>query len=451
MKTTIRYFASILSEVVRTITSVQKLRQILRSPLHSNSLYLMLNSGVNAGLGFIFWMVAARLYPTEDVGLGSALISAATLLAFIASLGLGHGLIRFLPGAGEQRQGMINSSLTLVTLASLVVCVIFLGGLPLWSPAFLGVRENPVFVVAFIGFVIAWGLYSIMANIFVSFRRAGFTLANGIIYNISRMACVAALALLLGFFGIFASWGIAGIVALVVSFVWFLPRVLPKYRPGATLQRQVGNEMLHFSFANYVSNNLWYAPQLILPIMIVNLLGATDNAYFYMAWMVAGLLLAIPLATSTSLFAEGSHQTEYVGRDSLRSLKLTMLLLLPAMVIMLVLGDKILLLFGREYSTDGARLLWLLVPSALPVSINLLYLSVARVQKRLKDIVLVTGCVAVGTLAISYFLLPQMGIWGAGVGWLATQSLVALALLPKLRNIVGKKETVTVSDDWEKT
>lgn len=446
MRATIRYFASILAEAVRAITSAQKLRQTLRSPLHANSLYLMLNSGVNAGFGLIFWLVAARLYSTEDVGLGSALISAAILLSFIASLGLGYGLIRFLPSAGERRQAIINSSLMLVALASLVVSIIFLAGLPLWSPAFLPVRSNPVFLAAFIGFVVVWTVYSLIDNVFLSFRRAEFILAKGVIFNLGRVAAVAALALVFRMFGIFTACAIAALVTLVVS-LGFLRRLLPGYRPRGALQRQVSNEMFHFSFTNYVSSGLLNAPQWVLPIMVVNLLGATANAYFYIAWGVVNLLFAIPGATSMSLFAEGSHQTEHLRRDLLRSLKLTAVLLIPAMLIILAIGDKILLLFGSEYSMGGAHLFWFLVPSALPMSVNVLYLGVARVLKRLKDIALVAGCIAVGTLTLSYFLLPHLGISGAAVAWLTAQSLVALAVLPKLRKVIVKKETVTVSDD----
>ncbi len=422
-----------LSSVASTVISVKESSRVLRSSLHTNSLYLMVNSGVNAGSGFIFWIVAARLYSTEDVGIGSALISAATLLAFISSLGLDYGLVRFLPSARERRQELINSSLTLVTLASAIAGSIFLVGIPLWSRAFLAVRDNPVFMGTFIAFVVAWGFYSIMANIFVSFRRAKFTLANGVIYNVSRVACVVALAIMLGPSGIFVSWGIAAVVASGVGFLWFLPRLLPGYHPMVTLRRQVTNDMLHFSLANYVSNSLWYAPQLLLPILLVNLLGATANAFFFIAWSVAGLLLAIPMATSASLFAEGSYQPESVRRDLMRSLKLTVVLILPAVVLLLALGEKVLMFFGGEYAAGATSLMWLLVAAALPASINLLYIGTARVQKRFRDILLVTGCVAIGTLIPSYFLLPHLGILGAGVAWLATHSLIATALITKLR------------------
>ena len=121
------------------------------------------------------------------------------------------------------------------------------------------------------------------------------------------------------------------------------------------------------------------------------------------------------------------------GKADLRkSLKFTALLLIPAILFLVFLGDKFLLLFGREYSAEGSQLLWLLAPAALPASLNFLYLGVARVEKRLKEIILITGAMAIGTLTSSYFLLPYLGILGAGTGWLATQTAVALVLVPKL-------------------
>ena len=41
--------------------------QKLRDPLYKNSFFIMLSSIINAGFGFFFWMIAARLYSAEDV------------------------------------------------------------------------------------------------------------------------------------------------------------------------------------------------------------------------------------------------------------------------------------------------------------------------------------------------------------------------------------------------
>ena len=69
----------------------------LRNPLYRNSIFLMLSSTVGAGTGFIFWIIAARLYSTEDVGLSSAIVSVMRLLMLLSFVGLNIGFIRYLP------------------------------------------------------------------------------------------------------------------------------------------------------------------------------------------------------------------------------------------------------------------------------------------------------------------------------------------------------------------
>ncbi len=54
---------------------MHRLIQRLRDPLYKNSFFIMLSSITNAGFGFFFWMIAARLYSAEDVGLISTVKS----------------------------------------------------------------------------------------------------------------------------------------------------------------------------------------------------------------------------------------------------------------------------------------------------------------------------------------------------------------------------------------
>lgn len=69
-----------------------------RDHLVRNSLYLMLSTGIQAALGFTFWIIMARLFSTGDVGKASSLISATALIAYFALFGLNSTLVRFLPG-----------------------------------------------------------------------------------------------------------------------------------------------------------------------------------------------------------------------------------------------------------------------------------------------------------------------------------------------------------------
>ena len=60
----------------------------LRTPLFRNGYALLASSAATSALGLFYWVLAARYYSTETVGLGSALLSAMMLLSGIAQLSL---------------------------------------------------------------------------------------------------------------------------------------------------------------------------------------------------------------------------------------------------------------------------------------------------------------------------------------------------------------------------
>ena len=60
-------------------TPIQRVRSCLRTArsdsLARNSLYMMMTTVVTAGLGYVFWIVAAHLFTSAQVGIGSGVIS----------------------------------------------------------------------------------------------------------------------------------------------------------------------------------------------------------------------------------------------------------------------------------------------------------------------------------------------------------------------------------------
>ena len=413
-------------------SNLRKLWQSYKeTALYANSFFLMVNSAAGSALGFVFWIVAARLYPAEAVGLGSAFLSAAGLLSFVATLGLGSGLIRYLPGNKSNASALVNSCLTLSSLAGLLAALIFIIGIPFWSPALSLIRDDLRFGVTFIALVVSGTLFSVLGDTYLALRRAEFSLVQGSLMGLLKLILVAVLSGLFGIFGVLASWTLAMTTIVVLGLFLFLARLQPGYRPVPSLRREVSNDMVHFSFANYVSLGLWSTPGWVLPLLVVKQLGSQVNAWFYMGWAMSGLLFAMSGAISTSLFAEGSRQDTNLARDIKKSLKLMVVLVLPAAALLMAAGSKLLLAFGQQYSREGAILIRVLAPSVVPLSLNLLYLAIARVRKRLGEVILITGALTVGILGLSYVLLPRLGIKGVGVACLVSHSAVALAGLPR--------------------
>jgi len=393
----------------------------------------MANTVVMAGLGFIFWMVVARLYTEAEVGLGAAIISAMSLLALLSGLGLDVALIRFLPKA-EKPVDLINSCFTLSGIVAVVTAAVFIAGIGLWSPALSFIRENAVFSITFIIFTLFWTLSHIMDVTFIARRRADFALLKNTIYSLLKLPLPIILVLYFHAFGIAASWGMAIGVALVISLLLFLPRVQNRYRPVPRLTLEVIKNIRRYSTANYFARLLNAAPALILPIMVVNLLGAEQNAYFYVAWMIAVLLFSIPMAVSQSLFAEGSHFEAALGVNVRRSFRFIFLLLIPAIVLLFLLGKWLLLAFGASFSANALTLLWILILSSIPLAVNSVYMSILRVRDRIRELVVLSGFIALTVLVGSYFMTAATGIVGVGYAWIAAQGLVSVYVAFAMRS-----------------
>jgi O-antigen/teichoic acid export membrane protein len=410
---------------------IQAVMGHIRSPLYRNSFFLMANTVVTSGLGFFFWMVVARFYTQAEMGWGSAIISAISLLALLSMPGFNIALIRFLPKA-ERPKAMINSCLTLSGLIALGVAVISVAGLDIWSPALGFIKENIIFAAAFVFFVIISTISPVLDSTFIGRRRADFVLSENAIFSLLKIPLPILLVLFFRTFGIAASWGIAAAFAFAISLFFFIPRVQEQYKPTPELNLGIIGSMWRYSAGSYLAQLFDNAPALVLPVMVVNLLGAEQNAFFYVAWMIGGLLFAIPSAVSRSLFAEGAHFEDELWGNVSKSLKFIFLLLVPAVILVLLVGKWLLLLFGEGYSVSGL-LLRILCISSLFIGINRVYATTLRVEDRIVELVLVFGFITIGTLLGSYFIMPKAGMVGIGYIWLAVQVIVSLYAISAMR------------------
>ena len=430
------------SIVYRVTTSRELLKQHLQTPLYRNAYYLIVSALVTAVLGFVFWVVAARLYSPEDVGLASATISAIILLASFSTLGLGYGLIRFIPNAGPRSIPMINSSLTIAALVSILVGSVFLVGLNFWSPALNFILEQPLYIAVFLLFTLFWALFTITDEVFISKRTSKYTLLKNIVANVTKIPLLYLPAIIVGTFTIITSAGLGMAVGTLIAMLWFLPKVLKGYLPIPTLRIGTLKAIIQYSLGNYVALLVWGLPAMIYPLLVVNVLGAEANAYFYIAWAIASMVFMIPHALSFSLFAEGSHNEETLPSNIKKSLKLSIAILLPVILVVCLIASTLLLFFGEGYSQNAEALVVVLVLSTIPLTVNYLYITANRVTKNIKRVISVSSVIALLCLCLSYFLMLELDIVGVGLGYVIGQSVVAIiVLIPLLRQRVKINET----------
>jgi O-antigen/teichoic acid export membrane protein len=402
------------------------LEKVMGDSLYRNSIYLMVSSGVMAVFGFFFWLICARLFAAEDIGLATTIISMMGLIASFSVLGLNTGMIRYMPNS-KNKNKIINTSFTVVALVAIIVSCIFLIGVGKFSPRLAFISENIIFSFAFIFFMVLNSLNSMLESVFVALRKAKFVLIKNIIFSVVKLGMPLLFVSLgiLGAFGIFSAYMSAmligfGVVLLILIFKFH-------YRPKLAFYDSVIVKMGRYSFGNYIAGFIGGLPLMLLPLIITTLLHPETTAYYYMAMMIASLLFVIPNATNSSLFAEGSHNEKGLKKNVVKSIWIISLLLIPAILITILFGKYILLAFGEEYSSQGFNFLRLMALSGIVVSVNSIFGSIFRVKKRIKEIIVrsVIGCVVI--LGLSYFFLVKgMELMGIAYAYLIGQVIVAL-------------------------
>ena len=162
---------------------------------------------------------------------------------------------------------------------------------------------------------------------------------------------------------------------------------------------------------------------------------AKFSAYFYLDMMIANLLYIIPVATSQSLFAEGSYSERELKVHLNKAIKIISLLLVPAILVTFLFGKYILLAFGKEYSSEGVIFLQILAISGIFLSINYIGNSIFYIKHRIKLMILVNFLGASIILSLSIILMHQ-NLLGIGVGWMLGQGTISVIYLLFIKKLL---------------
>jgi O-antigen/teichoic acid export membrane protein len=267
-------------------------------------------------------------------------------------------------------------------------------------------------------------LSSLIDSVFIAFRSAKYIVLKNSIFSILKLI-FPFLLVSLGAYGIFGSYMLPMIIGFIVSFIILIYKF--DYEPKFVFYDAIIKKIGRYSFGNYVAGFIGGLPTLLLPLIITNLLHPEITAYYYIAMMIANTLFIIPSATSSSLFAEGSHDEKDLKQHVKKAARIITLFLIPAIIITIFFGRYVLLLFGQAYSDEGYGFLNLLAFSGIFMSINSVFTSVFNVKRRVKEIIFRSLIGSLGILGLSYVFIQQgLGLLGIGYAWLIGQAIISL-------------------------
>jgi O-antigen/teichoic acid export membrane protein len=393
----------------------------LNNRLYLNSVYLILATGAMAGFGFIFWLINAKLFSTTDIGIATAIIPAANMIALGSLLGLDASIVRFIHNRSDKAV-FVRSSIFAVTLLSIVGSIVF-GLMSKWfSPLIFDFFSRDTNYTIFILLTVTSALNIICDSIYLANKRTLYTLIITLLYSILK-SVFPLLFYSFGSSGILLAAAAAQAVGLGLNF--YILNYKWHYFSNFSVNLDSLSGVWKYTTFNYISNIFGLIPYSVVPIIIVNQIGVAESAYYYIAMMVANLLFVISSATTKSLFAEGSDEDKDLASDVKKSVYFILTLTLPAIIILYFIAEYILHFFGSDYGQNGTFLLQILGATAIPIAIYSVSSAIFRIHKKTNLLLICNIFLCCTEIGLVYFFVKD-GLNGVAVAILLANTLAAI-------------------------
>lgn len=402
-----------------------------RTAVLGTALALMSATTFSALFGFVFWVVAARWFPADQVGRASAAVSSMSLLAGLAQLNLINLYARFLPTAGHRSRRLVLAGCAASATASVVLATGFLalGG----AAGVIGDRPagRLIFTVA----VVASAIFFIQDGVLAALHRPAWVPVKNVLAAAGKLALLPLLAGAALGDGLLLAWVLPMLLSMLAVNWWILTRLAPggRHRDArAPAPAPARRELLSFASAEYVNGLLTNAVAFLPPVLVTAVLGPTASAYFYLPWLVGVAGSTLMWNVVTSFVVSATSDGEQSRTHASRAVLLIAAIVGTGAVVLAAAADPLLGLLGPEYATHGATALRL-IGLSLPFSgVILLFSAFAIMEKRMWRLVAIQSAVTALFFAGSWLGLPRLGGVAPALALLVTHAAAAGVLMPGL-------------------
>jgi O-antigen/teichoic acid export membrane protein len=382
---------------------------------------------INSLLGVAFWFVAAHHFSVAAVGVAGAAVSAMTLLGFTGTIGLGTLLMGELPRRPEGRRALLGAALIAAGVAGSALGLGFALIAPLASD-----NLDPLSAtwLAAISFAAGTGLTSlglVLDQSLIGLLRGGLQLGRNTIFAVVKLAALIAVAAIVANPSapwIYSAWGFGVIASLAVLIRVYRGRGKEQLRPDfSSLHEMRGSAASHASV-----NLALETADLAMPIIVVMLLTAAENASFYIAWLIVNFLVMIPFSLSSVAYALGSGG-EAPAEDRFRfTFGLSLALAALADLILIPFADPILRIFGADYAALATTTLRILALGVFPLTVKTHYVAIHRVRRTLREAMPIAWAGTLLELGGGALGAALGGLSGVAWGWLAGLLIEAVVM-----------------------
>lgn len=385
-------------------------------------------------LGIVFWTLAARSLPADQVGIGAALVAAMNLFSTLGILGIGTLLLeRFKVIPAPERRVLLGTGLSGSALGGVLVATVWLGPSAMMHiPGALGGLQGSTAVLL----VAATGIDAVCGALdqaVIGMGASNLQFCRNILASVLRIGVFAAAVGFDVHSGtlILVSW-IAGLIGSVL----LLAIPLLRHLPHSSDQARAGS--LHLVREHWVSaighHSLTLATAssfLILPVVVGSTMPAAQVAYFTTALLFAQTALAFPYFLALALFATADGVQGFCRRAR-RTIGAGLLLAAAIFAVAALLGRVLLLTFGARYAEEALPILLLLLAAGPALVIKEHFVVLRRLQGRRRQGAIGAALWTTAELAGAVGGGLAGGVVRLCLGWLLMSTVCALVALPVL-------------------
>lgn len=403
--------------------AIARLRQVLQksTTLVMNSGALATGTVATAALGFVYWWLAARLFPPDVMGVASGLLAVMSLVSVLGEGGLATLLTGELVRHPGKEPGLITAAAFVGQVLTIGLALLFVAGQALLT----GAHGSIDHWFAGLTFVIGCGLgnLSILGDqAFVGILRSSRRMIRLVLFAVFKLLLLAAAAGL-GFTtptALLWTWVAGSLIS------WIGVDLLTRGSARGLVGRP-DFKLLHMHrrrvFDHYALDAALLTPALVMPYLVLVLLSPTTNAAFVAVWMLVSVASLIPAALAMVLFPVVRASPKQSGHDILVSLTVSLLFSLVCAVFIFTYSRQILAIFNPTYPEIAGSSLRLLGFSLLGSTLKFHACTLARLTDRMLK---AAPWFAVGgLLELSLAILGAKlgGLQGLVVGWTLAVSI----------------------------
>lgn len=425
--------------------------------LAKGSYFLILDNIVNLSLGALFWIVLAKLIDAAPLGQAMVAVAFATSVIGFAGYGVQVTISKYMSEYNARGMPRVSRrilslgiKLALIVSGSVAVVIALLSGY-IAGEAYNDPSMAVLLMIAVLTFLPSQTVVSALMGAYQGSHKMKFALISDSIYQVIRLGTAVFLVMAaFSGYGIIMSFAIASIIASVLGYVYFVPKLFKDAYERTSSDTEGKSEItglrqiVKFSAHNYAAVGMKTLTAQI-GVLIVGTQDFELAAFYGLSVLISNLVGGVLNAVSRALLPTATEEWTKGNKEGLAhtldsGIRLSMLISGIGFLVLVIQPSQVLGLISEQY-IEASSALRILVVASITYSLGAIVTSMLNAANRASEVAKIGIISSSITIALTFILTPIMYIEGAAYALLAGSVASMVMSFTSLK----RKENITIS------